>query len=213
MNDKSVLHFKNAELSQLARKLAREQNISISAAVLASLKQAANDVQPVEHKLSGEPPPEAVKPVRKAPQRKAGTRDREIGQRLRTLRVATGQSMETLGQLSGTTHQMIHRIETGRSRIFAGQLEAMAEALQVPIEAFYQQPNTFDDVVTLTGSEETTRILKAVQNIRSPAVRSRLVALVLAVAGQLGGFMRDADDERAVTDLMQTALTPAKRQE
>jgi transcriptional regulator with XRE-family HTH domain len=63
--------------------------------------------------------------------------DREVGLRVRTLRISRRMSQNDLGQSLGITFQQIQKYETGANRIGAGRLQHIAEIFEVPVEALF----------------------------------------------------------------------------
>jgi transcriptional regulator with XRE-family HTH domain len=63
--------------------------------------------------------------------------DRYIAARLRDIRQRRGLTQETLGEALGITFQQIQKYETGRNRISASRLHAVAGVLQVPVTEFF----------------------------------------------------------------------------
>ena len=63
--------------------------------------------------------------------------DRHVARRVRQLRVLAGLSMQELAARIGTSYQMLYKYETGKNRISAGRLHAIAQALGVEVAAFF----------------------------------------------------------------------------
>lgn len=122
--------------------------------------------------------------------------DRQVGSRVRMRRLLIGLSQEKLGAALGLTFQQVQKYEKGTNRISASRLQQIAVTLGVSIEYFYEgvaqgsheSPGSgfsesahagYDaDLLTADG----LKILKAIHEIRSPAVRKRLADLVVAIA-------------------------------
>jgi transcriptional regulator with XRE-family HTH domain len=75
------------------------------------------------------PPHEARKPT---------DADRFVGQRLRQGRRELGLTQEGLATLLGVTFQQIQKYEAGHSRLSAGRLLDIAQALGKPVGWFYE---------------------------------------------------------------------------
>jgi transcriptional regulator with XRE-family HTH domain len=60
-----------------------------------------------------------------------------VGENLRRLRIQAGLSQTELGQCIGVSFQQIQKYENGRNRLAASRLWECAEALSVPVEAFF----------------------------------------------------------------------------
>jgi len=70
--------------------------------------------------------------------RKPTDADRFVGQRLRQGRRELGLTQEGLAALLGVTFQQIQKYEAGHSRLSAGRLLEIAQALARPIGWFYE---------------------------------------------------------------------------
>lgn len=116
--------------------------------------------------------------------------DAHIGERLRKRRTLLRVSQEKLGEQIGVSFQQVQKYEKGVNRISAGQLFHIATFLKVDVAYFYEG---FDDADRASGFAEASSpalddaseghaMLRALARIRDPKVRSRLVALVEALA-------------------------------
>jgi transcriptional regulator with XRE-family HTH domain len=63
--------------------------------------------------------------------------DREVGLRVRTLRLSRRMSQNDLGQSLGISLQQIQKYEHGANRIGAGRLQRIAEIFEVPVAALF----------------------------------------------------------------------------
>lgn len=70
--------------------------------------------------------------------RKPTDADRFVGQRLRQGRRELGLTQEALAALLGVTFQQIQKYEAGHSRLSAGRLLDIAQALGKPVGWFYE---------------------------------------------------------------------------
>ncbi len=70
--------------------------------------------------------------------RKPTDADRFVGQRLRQGRRELGLTQEALAALLGVTFQQIQKYEAGHSRMSAGRLLEIAQALGKPVGWFYE---------------------------------------------------------------------------
>ena len=61
-----------------------------------------------------------------------------VGQRLRTLRKASGLTQAELGAAVGVTLQQIQKYEAGKNRISATMLYGVARRLATPVGAFFE---------------------------------------------------------------------------
>ena len=69
--------------------------------------------------------------------RKTDSYDREVGLRVRTLRLSRRMSQNDIGQRLGITFQQIQKYENGANRIGAGRLQRIAEIFEVPVAALF----------------------------------------------------------------------------
>ena len=69
--------------------------------------------------------------------RKADAYDREVGLRVRTLRISRRMSQNDLGERLGITFQQVQKYENGVNRIGAGRLQRIAEIFEVPVAALF----------------------------------------------------------------------------
>lgn len=82
--------------------------------------------------------------------------DTPVGQRIRELRKSKGLSLRALAELSGLSPNAISLIERGENSPTVSSLRQLANALEVPIAAFFQDP-----------SEERVAFVKLDQRSRS----------------------------------------------
>ncbi len=63
--------------------------------------------------------------------------DREVGLRVRSVRISRRMSQGDLGERLGITFQQVQKYEKGANRIGAGRLQHIAEIFEVPIAALF----------------------------------------------------------------------------
>ena len=63
--------------------------------------------------------------------------DKLVAKRIRTYRLDRGLTQQTLAEEVGVASQQIHKYESGISRISAGRLLQIAEALDLPVHEFF----------------------------------------------------------------------------
>lgn len=63
--------------------------------------------------------------------------DKHIGKRIREQRENLGLTQSQLAEAIHVSYQQIHKYERGSNRISAGRLWLIAEALQMPVQHFY----------------------------------------------------------------------------
>jgi transcriptional regulator with XRE-family HTH domain len=64
--------------------------------------------------------------------------DRHVGSRVRMRRLMLGMSQGKLAAELGVTFQQVQKYERGTDRISASRLQAMSQALQVPVPFFFE---------------------------------------------------------------------------
>jgi transcriptional regulator with XRE-family HTH domain len=107
--------------------------------------------------------------------------DREMGRRLRLMRIERGMSQTSLGERVGITFQQIQKYENGSNRISAARLKEFSEILSAPLSYFLQiqkaAMGTELKVFEYLHTENALRLVKAYSKIKTPAVRSAFVQL------------------------------------
>jgi transcriptional regulator with XRE-family HTH domain len=63
--------------------------------------------------------------------------DRHVGARVRVRRMMLGRSQEWLGGQLGLTFQQVQKYEKGTNRIGSSRIQAIAQALDVPVAFFF----------------------------------------------------------------------------
>ena len=74
-----------------------------------------------------------IKPSRKAP----NGIDAHVGGRIRLRRMTLNMAQEKLGDTLGVSFQQIQKYEKGTNRVGASRLQAIAQALDVPVSYFF----------------------------------------------------------------------------
>ena len=103
-----------------------------------------------------------------------------------------GLSQEKLGEQLGITFQQIQKYEKGTNRVGASRLQAMAQALDVPISFFFPeqagangsgfQESGSDYVVDFLSTTEGLELSRAFLRVGDAKVRRKIIELVKAVA-------------------------------
>ena len=102
-----------------------------------------------------------------------------------------GLSQEKLGEKLGITFQQIQKYEKGTNRVGASRLQAMSDALEVPVAYFFPEagsgaPGMKEDGTALMmdfmSTSEGLDLSRAFTRIRSAKVRRKVVELVRALA-------------------------------
>lgn len=99
-----------------------------------------------------------------------------------------GLSQERLGEKLGITFQQIQKYEKGTNRVGASRLQAMSDALDVPVAYFFpdstapseggmkEESATF--MMDFMSTSEGLDLSRAFTRIKNPKVRRKIVELV-----------------------------------
>jgi transcriptional regulator with XRE-family HTH domain len=121
--------------------------------------------------------------------------DEHLGARIRMRRIMLHLSQRTLANALGMSLQQVRQYEDGGGRISAGELCAIAEALDVPPEFFFADvPRTRREagnkkspmIDFLDGFPDATddyTLVRCYLRIKDAKTKRRIVALVQAIAG------------------------------
>ena len=85
-------------------------------------------------------------------ERSAQPVDIHVGKRIRMRRVLLNISQEKLAELVGVTFQQVQKYERGANRIAASRLLQFSQALNVPLDFFYEG-------LTESGSKKSRQVL------------------------------------------------------
>ena len=120
--------------------------------------------------------------------------ERHIGMRIRLRRHVLGLSQMQLANLADTTHQQMHKYETGLCRVPAARLYTIARALGVPVDHFFEGYREADGEVLPRHTErlvlELTRSFMAIVDHRQ---QMALYNLTRAMAEQEAAGMSPAN--------------------
>ena len=105
--------------------------------------------------------------------------DQRIGERVAARRKLLGLSQTALGQAVGVTFQQMQKYETGRNRIGAGRLQAMAAVLGVPVAALFDQggEEVGEDSLGSLALPGASELLRLFARIPRPDQRRSLIAI------------------------------------
>ena len=114
-----------------------------------------------------------------------------VGSRIRMRRKMLGLSQEKLGEKLGITFQQIQKYEKGTNRVGASRLQAMSDALEVPVSYFFPDASPEahlgmkEEGATLMmdfmSTSEGLDLSRAFTRIKSAKVRRKVVELVRAL--------------------------------
>lgn len=112
--------------------------------------------------------------------------DRLVGLRITALRKARGLSQTALGTAVGVTFQQVQKYEKGQNRVGAGRLREIAQLLEVPVSAFFEESAAVgpqqDDVFGFLNAQGAIELLRAYSMIADEQVRRDVLALVRSAA-------------------------------
>jgi transcriptional regulator with XRE-family HTH domain len=112
--------------------------------------------------------------------------DVHIGRRLRRRRRLMGLTQQELAGSCGVRFQQIQKYECGANRISAARLWRLSEALQVPVNYFYDglsAPAQAEDGVEVFARKETLDLVRAYYQL-DERPRRRLLDLARSLHGQ-----------------------------
>ncbi|TNE65987.1 MAG: XRE family transcriptional regulator [Alphaproteobacteria bacterium] len=108
--------------------------------------------------------------------------DISVGERLRAIRRQRGLTQSELGGTLGLTFQQIQKYERGANRISASRLALLANALAVPVGAFFED----GDTAGIDRNEDEIQELVTCFERMSPALKEDFVRLIDTIAANDG---------------------------
>jgi transcriptional regulator with XRE-family HTH domain len=120
--------------------------------------------------------------------------DRQVGDRLRSQRMALGISIESLAKKVGSTVQQVLQWEQGAERVGAAYLRKLSAVLDVDFDYFFPPPRLLNgeagakeatrprSLLGSAASVEDLRLIHAFANIKNAAFREVVIKLVEAMA-------------------------------
>jgi transcriptional regulator with XRE-family HTH domain len=119
--------------------------------------------------------------------RASGPADRDLGEKIRTRRVASGMSQDELGHALGVSFQQIQKYEKGVNRVSAVRLEQIAGALGESVSYFQSDGHAVSkggrELQALMTDPLNLRICRALAAIEDQAMRFQFVRLLESVSG------------------------------
>lgn len=115
-----------------------------------------------------------------------------VGSRVRMRRKMLGLSQERLGERLGITFQQIQKYEKGTNRVGASRLQAMSQALDVPVAFFFpdstqeqatgmnEEGSTF--MMDFMSTSEGLELSRHFMRVRDAKTRRKIIELVRAIA-------------------------------
>jgi transcriptional regulator with XRE-family HTH domain len=115
--------------------------------------------------------------------------DTHVGSRIRHRRRLLGMSQEGLGLAIGVTLRSVQKYEEGTTQIGASRLYDLARAMGVPVHFFFSEtPDLLEapsDDASLGDnaltSQETLELVGAYYRITDPAVRKKVIDLIVTM--------------------------------
>ncbi|GJD59426.1 helix-turn-helix domain-containing protein [Methylobacterium dankookense] len=112
--------------------------------------------------------------------------DHTVGNRIALLRSASGMSQTMLAHALGISFQQVQKYETGKNRIGAGRLRAIADRLGVPVSVFFAEDldDSEEGISSLAALQESgaLALLQAYEAISDEETRREVLNLVQAAA-------------------------------
>lgn len=104
---------------------------------------------------------------------------RQIGEKIRKLRLTKGLSQKDLAKYVGVTYQQIQNYEKGKSKIPVDRLIRIAEALEVSLDYFLKE---FDNNHDKVPESEIALLTAYYKSINSEKVRKQILTLLRTLA-------------------------------
>ena len=104
---------------------------------------------------------------------------RQIGEKIRRLRLTKGLSQKDLAKYVGVTYQQIQNYEKGKSKIPVDRLIRIAEALEVSLDYFLKE---FDNNHDKVPESELALLQTYYKNISSEKIRKQILSLLHTLA-------------------------------
>jgi transcriptional regulator with XRE-family HTH domain len=104
---------------------------------------------------------------------------RQIGEKIRKLRLTKGISQKELASHVGVTYQQIQNYEKGKSKIPVDRLIKIAEALEVSLDYFLKE---FDNNHDKVPESELALLTNYYKGISSEKIRKQILSLLHTLA-------------------------------
>jgi transcriptional regulator with XRE-family HTH domain len=116
-------------------------------------------------------------------------KDKAIGERIRTQRMAIGMSQEELGSRSGVSFQQVQKYEKGANRISAVRLSEIADALGTNAVTILDGAGGDSTLMStpiskFLATKVGVDIVEAMLEIKDPSLRQAIVNLARALRGR-----------------------------
>lgn len=119
---------------------------------------------------------------------RAGPRelDAHIGARIRLFRRGSQKTLSEVAAALKITPQQLHKYESGRNRISAGRLYALAQILGVPVARFYDdlEDAPVQEFAQLLATLQMRALVLSFARIEDKATQKQVLALVEVLAAR-----------------------------
>jgi transcriptional regulator with XRE-family HTH domain len=101
------------------------------------------------------------------------TTSSDIGLKIKELRQRTGLSQEKLAEMVGVSYQQVQKYEAGVTTLSVIKLQAIADALEVPVTEFFNPTS----ITQVRLSLEESELLQAFRRIKNHELKLCIVKL------------------------------------
>jgi transcriptional regulator with XRE-family HTH domain len=141
--------------------------------------------------------------------------DRHVGRQLRARRLALGLTQQQLARLIGVTYQQLQKYETGANRLTAERLLAVARALDVAVDYFFDRLDGRPPAPEARGLEQLRRLLDTIARRHPELAQGATPALAATAAADPAPAARDgtpgAATARGTAGTRHRSMAGAKR--
>ena len=121
--------------------------------------------------------------------RQVGEKDKALGERIRTQRLAVGVSQEELGSRLGVSFQQVQKYEKGANRISAVRLSEIADVLVTNVVTLLDGADGDGTLMStpiskFIATKVGVDIVEAMLEIKDPSLRQAVVDLARALRGR-----------------------------
>lgn len=117
-----------------------------------------------------------------AMQKKRASTSKEIGAKIKELRMSMGVSQEALAEVMGVTYQQVQRYEAGTNKLNVENVQVIAQALGVPVSTFFGDGGTASEKSFLSLSSDEMKLVRLFRNIPDARTRNLAVQFVKLAA-------------------------------
>ena len=108
--------------------------------------------------------------------------DQHVGMRIREGRKLLGLSLRQLAELIGVTYQQFHEYEDSSSRVSAGRLHEIAQALCLPIDYFFDGLDLQQTCALTTCQRKCLEFVQSFSSITNEKHQDLVARLAQALA-------------------------------